>query len=399
MYDFDTPVSRRNSFSLKWDVKDTDLPMWVADMDFQTAPEIREAIRKRAEHGIFEYTVVPEEWYQAYMDWWRFRHAFTIEKESLIFCTGAVPAISTAVRKLTTPAEQVVLLTPVYNIFFNSILNNGRRVVECPLDYDGAYSVNFERLEAILAEPQTTMMIFCNPHNPIGMIWDRNTLAKIGMLCKKHHVIVISDELHCDLTAPGKQYIPFASVSQECRENSITCIAPTKAFNLAGLQTAAVVVPNEVLRHKMWRALNTDEVAEPNAFAITATIAAFKEGAPWLDALRDYIEENRKLVMEYVVNELPQIYVVPAEATYLIWMDCSYTLEDLKKVRRKNHPKDLVYDSVWLADTIRKKSGLYLSEGKEYGGNGDQFLRMNVAAPRSYVENGLMRLKQTWMFR
>ena len=399
MYDFDTPVSRRNSFSLKWDVKDTDLPMWVADMDFQTAPEIREAIRKRAEHGIFGYTVVPEEWYQAYMDWWRFRHAFTIEKESLIFCTGAVPAISTAVRKLTTPAEQVVLLTPVYNIFFNSILNNGRRVVECPLDYDGAYSVNFERLEAILAEPQTTMMIFCNPHNPIGMIWDRNTLAKIGMLCKKHHVIVISDELHCDLTAPGKQYIPFASVSQECRENSITCIAPTKAFNLAGLQTAAVVVPNEVLRHKMWRALNTDEVAEPNAFAITATIAAFKEGAPWLDALRDYIEENRKLVMEYVVNELPQIYVVPAEATYLIWMDCSYTLEDLKKVRRKNHPKDLVYDSVWLADTIRKKSGLYLSEGKEYGGNGDQFLRMNVAAPRSYVENGLMRLKQTWMFR
>ena len=399
MYDFDTPVSRRNSFSLKWDVKDTDLPMWVADMDFQTAPEIREAIRKRAEHGIFGYTVVPEEWYQAYIDWWRFRHGFTIEKESLIFCTGAVPAISTAVRKLTTPAEQVVLLTPVYNIFFNSILNNGRRVVECPLDYDGAYSVNFERLEAILAEPQTTMMIFCNPHNPIGMIWDRNTLAKIGMLCKKHHVIVISDELHCDLTAPGKQYIPFASVSQECRENSITCIAPTKAFNLAGLQTAAVVVPNEVLRHKMWRALNTDEVAEPNAFAITATIAAFKEGAPWLDALRDYIEENRKLVMEYVVNELPQIYVVPAEATYLIWMDCSYTLEDLKKVRRKNHPKDLVYDSVWLADTIRKKSGLYLSEGKEYGGNGDQFLRMNVAAPRSYVENGLMRLKQTWMFR
>ena len=206
----------------------------------------------------------------------------------------------------------------VYNIFFNSIVNNGRNVLESPLKYrDGAYEIDFGDLEEKLADPQTTMMILCNPQNPVGKIWDRETLARIGALCRKHHVIVLSDEIHCDLTAPGREYIPFASVSEDCRENSVTCLAPTKAFNLAGLQTAAIMVPNEALRNKMHRAINTDEVAEPNAFAVEAAVAAFTKGEAWLDALRAYIEENRRLAKRWLAERIPKLWLVDGEATYL----------------------------------------------------------------------------------
>ena len=248
-YDFDTVVDRRGSFSYKWDVADHELPMWVADMDFQTAPEIKEALMERVKHGVFGYGIVPEEWREAYITWWKTRHNFKIEPEWLEFCTGVVPAISSAVRKLTTPGENVLIQTPVYNIFFNSIRNNGRNVLESPLIFNGKtrkYEIDFAQLERDLANPQTSMMILCNPHNPIGMIWDKDTLEKIGVLCKKYHVILLADEIHCDLTAPGLEYVPFASVSETCREISITLMAPTKTFNIAGLQTAAIMVPNEV---------------------------------------------------------------------------------------------------------------------------------------------------------
>lgn len=398
-YDFDTPVERRGTYSLKWDIKDGELPMWVADMEFQTAPEIRDAIMKRAEHGVFGYSVVPEEWYQAYIGWWKRRHHFEMEKEWLIFCTGAIPAISTAVRKLTTPAENVVTLTPVYNIFFNSIFNNGRNVLESPLAYrDGEYAVDFEDLEEKLSNPQTSLLLFCNPQNPAGKIWDEETMAKVGELCKKHHVIVISDELHCDLTAPGKEYTPFASVSEVCREISITCLAPSKAFNLAGLQSAAVMIPDATLRHKMWRALNTDEVAEPNAFAMAATIAAFDKGDCWLDELRTYIEENKRLVSDFIDSSLSQIRLVPSEATYLLWLDCTELIGKIRQKAVGSEGNMLVeesdIDSEWLAGDIRVKTGLYLSDGKEYGGNGYDFLRMNIACPKCYVEKGLACLKK-----
>ena len=217
-YQFDKPINRRGTLSMKWEVGESELPMWVADMDFETAPEIHEAIRKRAEHGVFGYTIIPEEWYDSIREWWKKRHHFHLKKEWLIFCTGVVPAISTAVRKLTSVAEKIVLLTPVYNILFNSIVNNGRNVVECPLTYDGeSYGVDFEKLERVIADPQTTMLIFCNPHNPVGKIWEKETMERIGALCWKHHVVVISDEIHCELTDPGKEYIPFASVSEECK--------------------------------------------------------------------------------------------------------------------------------------------------------------------------------------
>jgi cystathionine beta-lyase len=379
VYDFDTPIDRRGTDSLKWNVKEHELPMWVADMDFKAAPEIQSALEKRVAHGVFGYSDVPDAWYQAYMDWWKERHDFEIQKDWLIFCTGVVPAISSIVRKLTTPAEKVLIQTPVYNIFFNSILNNGRKVLESPLKYDGSvYEMDFDDLEQKLSDPQTTMMILCNPHNPVGKIWDRETLERVGELCYKHHVIVLSDEIHCDLTALGRSYNSFASVSEKCRENSITCIAPTKTFNLAGLQTAAVVVPNPVLRHKVWRGLNTDEVAEPNAFAVTAAVAAFNEGAPWLDALREYVQENRLLVKAFLERELPEIRLVSSDCTYLLWLDC----------------ESLGGDGTGLAHFIREQTGLYLSGGAQYGTAGAAFMRMNIACPRTLVEDGLERLKQ-----
>lgn len=377
-YDFDTPTERRNTNSLKWDVAQGELPMWVADMDFQTAPEIREAIMKRAEHGIFGYSVIPDAWYEAYIQWWKMRHGYTMERDWLIFCTGVVPAISSIVRKLTTPAEKVLIQTPVYNIFFNSILNNGRQVLESPLRYDGKeYRIDFADLEEKLSDPQTALMILCNPHNPTGKLWDRQTLEKIGALCSRHHVTVVSDEIHCDLTDPGESYVPFASVSETCRQISITCMAPTKAFNLAGLQTAAVSVPDEVLRHKVWRALNTDEAAEPNAFAVEAAVAAFTRGADWLDALRDYLYENKKLAEAYIEKEIPDVRAVASQATYLLWLDCS----------------GLIGCGREAAGFLRRETGLYLSEGSQYGGNGADFLRMNIACPRAVLKDGLERLK------
>ena len=377
-YDFDTVTDRRGTASYKWDVADGELPMWVADMDFKTAPEIREALARRLGHGVFGYNDVPDEWYDAYIGWWRDRHGLTIERDWLVFCTGVVPAISSTVRKLTTPNENVVIQTPVYNIFFNSIINNGARTLESPLCYDGeGYHIDFDDLERKLADPQTSLMILCNPHNPVGKIWTREELAKIGHLCAEHGVTVIADEIHCYLTAPGRGYVPFASVSEECREVSVTCIAPTKAFNIAGLQTAAVMIPNPRLRHKVWRALNTDEVAEPNSFAVTAAVAAFTKGGDWLDELRVYIQRNRERVAEYLASGISALHLVPGEATYLLWINCSAVCPD----------------SVELCDFIRRETGLYLSDGAQYGESGRAFIRMNIACPRSTLEDGLARLK------
>lgn len=378
-YDFDKVINRRGTGSMKWDVPERELPMWVADMDFKTAPEIMEAMRRKADLGIYGYSVVPEDWYEAYIRWWEHRHGFTMEKEWLIFCTGVVPAISSMVRKLTTAGENILVLTPVYNIFFNSIMNNGRNVLESRLRYDGSgYEINFEDLEKKLSDPQTSMMLLCNPHNPVGKIWDRETLRNIGELCVKHHVIVISDEIHCDLTEPGYDYVPFASVSRECRENSITCMAPTKAFNLAGFQTAAVAVPDPYLRHKVSRGLNTDEAAEPNVFAADAAVSAFTHGEAWLEELRSYLWENRTYAEEYIGREIPSIMPVPAHATYLLWMEC----------------KDVIGSSVEFSRFLRTHSGLYVSDGNEYR-NGEGFLRMNLACPRTVLEDGLLRLKET----
>ena len=378
-YNFDNPPSRRGSLCYKWDCAPNELPMWIADMDFETAPEIRAALQKRLDHGIFGYDDMGPAWSEAYIGWWRDRHGLVMEKENLIFSAGVVPSISSLVRKLTTPNENVLHQTPVYNIFFNSIVNNGARVLESPLRCEGGnWSIDFGDLEEKLADPQTSLMILCNPHNPVGRIWTREELARIGALCHRHRVTVISDEIHCDLTAPGKSYVPFADVDELCRSVSVTCIAPTKAFNIAGLHSSAVYASDPVLRHKAWRALNTDEVAEPNSFAAPAAIAAFTEGGPWLDALREYVWENKRLARDFCHRELPGLLIPVSDASYLIWADVSALTDNVKDFTAR----------------LRAETGLWVTPGTAYGQTGEGFFRWNVACPRSTVEDALERLKR-----
>ncbi len=378
MYNFDEIIDRRNTGSYKWDISEGELPMWVADMDFRTAPEIISCIEKRTAHGIFGYNILEDGWYDAYTDWWKRRHGWDIDREWLIFSTGVIPTISSCVRKLTSPAEKVVIMPPVYNIFYNSVVNNGRRVLECELEYnDGRYSINYQNLERCLADPETTLLIFCNPHNPAGVIWPKEDVVKVGELCNTYGVTVISDEIHCDLTYPGKEYIPFASVNETNKGISVVCIAPTKTFNIAGMQTSAVVVPNCNLRRRVIRALNTDEVAEPNTFAAIVPQAAFGYGEAWLNELREYLDINKKTVQEYIGKYIKEVSVIDSDATYLLWIDCGR----------------ITSDSYDLAKHIRKETGLYLSAGSVYGSGGEKFLRMNIATPRANVEDGLRRLK------
>ena len=297
-----------------------------------------------------------------------------MEKEDLIFSTGVIPSLSSIVRKMTSPGDSVLIQTPVYNIFFNSIVNNGRTVLESPLKYENhEYSVDFNDLEEKLSASTTTMMILCNPHNPVGKIWNRETLQRISDLCKKHNVLVVSDEIHCDITKPGKEYYPFACIDPDC----VTLIAPSKAFNIAGLQTSSIYVKNRDIYKLVNRGLNTDECAEPNAFATDAAVAAFNEGEEWLGQLNEYIESNRQRVAEFISENLPALHLIKSEATYLLWLDCrayGMTSEELK-------------------DRIREKSGLLLSAGSSYGVCGEGCLRMNIACPRQVLDDGLARLK------
>ncbi len=378
MSTFDEVINRRNTGCAKWDMtKEGELPMWVADMDFQTAPQITNALIERAKHGVFGYALKGDEWYEAYKNWWSTRHHFNIEKEWLMFCTGVIPALSSIVRKLTTPAENVVVMTPVYNHFFSSILNNGRNVLESKLKYEnGEFDIDFKDLEEKLSNPQTTMMILCNPHNPIGKIWNKATLEKIGNMCCENHVIVVSDEIHCDIVEPEKEYIPFASISEKCKNNSITCVSPTKTFNIAGLQTAAILVPDEGLRNRVNRAINTDEVAEPNVFAAIAPVVAYNEGGEWLDELNKYLWENRKFAESFIKENIKGVFPIKAEATYLMWVDCTSVSTNSKE----------------LCDFIREKTGLFVTSGDVYR-NADGFMRVNIACPRSVLEDGLNRLK------
>lgn len=375
-FDFDRIVDRKNSNSLKWDVKNGELPLWVADMDFETAPCIKKALEKRVSNGIFGYSIVPEEWKNSYIGWWKRRHKLEISPECLIFCTGIVPAISSLVRKLTTPAEKVLLLTPCYNIFFNSIINNGRFPVECPLDYnENKYSLNFDWLEKELSDPQVSLMILCNPQNPTGNIWKKEELAKIGELCKKYGVTVISDEIHCDIVRPGKEYVPFASASEICAEISVSCVAPTKCFNIAGINSAAVIVKNQFLRHKVWRALNTDEVAEPNAFAVDATIAAFNEGEEWLSELNEYLFKNREYAGARINSLKNEFKAINSDSTYLLWVDLHQNGDE-------------------FAEELRKETGLYINGGSEYGKCGENFVRINLACPRKTLEDAMNRFEK-----
>lgn len=379
MYDFDKLTDRSGTLSYKWDVAKDELPMWVADMDFEVAPPIKQAIVNRAEHGIFGYSCTPDAFFEAVSDYWARRHSYKIPTEHMIYSNGVVAAISSIVRKLTTPAENVLIQAPVYNIFYNSILNNGRNVISNDLVYDGeGYSIDFADLEEKLALPQTSLMILCNPHNPVGRLWSRDELAKIGELCHKYGVTVLSDEIHCDLTLPGKEYVPFASVNEICERISVSAVAPSKTFNIAGLQSACVFAKDPVLRHKVWRGINTDEVGEPNAFSMSANIAAFSECDAWVDEMREYVFENKRIACDYINSNIKGMKAAFSEATYLLWIDISSIAED----------------SVDFCEKLRRTTGLYLCDGAEYGEQGRSFVRMNLATQRSRVLDGLDRLKR-----
>ena len=379
MYNFDKITDRSGTLSYKWDVKDGELPMWVADMDFPVAEPIKKAICERAEHGIFGYTYAPDEYFKSVSEFYGRNHNFEIPTEQMVYSNGVVAAISSMVRKLTTPAEKVLIQAPVYNIFYNSILNNGRVVLSSDLVYEnGEYHIDFADLEEKMADKQTSLMILCNPHNPIGKIWCKQELAKIGDLAKKYGVTVISDEIHCDITKPGVDYVPFASVNDVCADISVTCIAPSKTFNIAGLQSAVVYAKNPVRRHKVFRGINTDEVGEPNAFSMQAGIAAYTECDEWVRQMREYVFENKALVSEYIEKNIPELHVVPSDATYLSWIDIS----------------GVSFDSVEFTEKLRAETGLYLNDGAEYGESGKAFVRMNLGTQRYRVLDGLKRLEK-----
>lgn len=373
-YDFDSVYSRGKT-SLKWDVKDGELPMWIADMDFKTAPEVVAAVQKRAEIGIYGYEIIPDEWYNSIINWWKRRHNFTIEKQWLMFTIGIVPTISCVVKRITNIGDNVLVLSPVYNIFFNSIENAGRHALESRLVYDnGDYSIDFDDLEEKLKNPLTNLFILCNPHNPVGKIWTREELEKIGELCEKYSVKIISDEIHADITEPNKRYVPFLSVNRNV-DNTIVCLAASKAFNFAGLQSAAVCVSNAHLRSIVNRGINSDEIAEPNFFAVDASIAAFNEGEQWLDEMNEYVVANKRFAKQILNEQLPEIIFAKQDCTYLLWLDISAICNDCER----------------LCEFIREKTGLYLSNGRQFRGDGKHFIRWNVAYPKSVMQDGLER--------
>ncbi|MBE6486819.1 MAG: pyridoxal phosphate-dependent aminotransferase [Methanosphaera stadtmanae] len=377
-YDFDTIINRRNTNSHKWDYQDTQLPMWLGDMDFKTAPEIIQELDKRVQHGIFGYALIPDDFFQAYINWWDRRHDFKMEKEELLFSIGVMPSIASIIRELTKENESILLQTPVYNYFFKVIQNNNRKVIENELIYDGIhYSIDFKDLEEKLSDENTTMMILCNPHNPIGKIWNKEELERIAHLCKKHGVFLISDEIHCDLVNPGNYYTPVENTVNE-KDHIITCLAPTKTFNIAGIQSSVVHINDKDLYERIQSRLDFEYSSQVNVFTIVATITAFNECEEWANQLNEYIYQNKLIVDEFLKKELPIVKLVPSEATYFLWLDCN----------------EIKIPSKQLNEYINETAGLFMVPGVYFGENGDNFLRLNIACPKDTLLDGLNRLKK-----
>lgn len=380
-YDFDKVISRKGTNSCKWDSIESDnlLPMWVADMDFQTAPAIIEALQRRVSHGIFGYTHVPDAYYQAVISWFKRRHGLTIEKDWIIYTSGVVPALSAIIKALTSPGDQVLIQTPVYNCFFSSIRNNGCEIVTSPLiRKDHTYYMDFDDLEKKVANEKLKLMILCNPHNPAGRVWTIEELTRLGEICLRHQVTVIADEIHCELVYPPKAYIPFASISDEFCRHSISCLSPSKAFNIAGLQIANIVSADEDLRKRIDRAININEVCDVNPFGVEATIAAYNEGEEWLNQLLEYLKGNYDSMCQYCAKCLPDYPLTRLEGTYLVWMDCTNT-----------H-----LTSAELDKRLKTDAGLWLNPGDMYGKEGEGFMRWNIACPRSVMLDGLERFRK-----
>lgn len=380
-YNFDEIIPRRGTNSYKWDsAGDADvLPMWVADMDFRTAPPVVEALRKRAEHGIFGYVRVPDAYYAAVTNWFARRHDWQIEKEWIIYTTGVVPALSAVIKALTVPGDKVMVQTPVYNCFFSSIRNNGCGMIANPLIYrNGTYQIDFADLEQKAADPSVKVLLLCNPHNPVGRVWTKQELTRIGDICIRNNVWVIADEIHCELVFPGHTYIPFASISQEFLMHSVTCTSPSKAFNLAGLQIANIISADTDIRIKIDKAINVNEVCDVNPFGVEALMAAYNDSEEWLEELKQYLFANYNYLRAYFAECLPKFPVSMLEGTYLVWVDCSVLNQSSDKIVK----------------TLLEKEKLWVNEGGLYGEAGEGFIRINIACPRQQLIEGLNRLRR-----
>ena len=371
-HDFQSIIDRHKTDSIKWDLFDDELPMWVADMDFKVAPAIEKAILKRASNPIFGYTLVSDELFKAYISWWESRYDLKMEKENMLYSTGVMPSISSMIRCLTEEGDEILIQTPVYHVFFYVIEDNGRKVLENQLIYNnGEYKIDFFDLDEKLSKVK--LMILSNPHNPIGKLWSKKDLKKINDLCKKHDVILISDEIHCDLTNPNVKYNPV-----EASHNVIRCLSPSKSFNIAGFQSSIVHTINNELLEIVKNQLHIDNSDSCNVFAPSVVIAAYNQSEKWLDELREVLYKNKKIVNDFFNKNLPDLKLVSCEATYLMWIDCSA----------------LNINSKELSDFLRKNQGLFLSAGIDFGETGDNFLRMNIACPEKLLMQGLNKLKQ-----
>lgn len=382
---FDEVINRYNTNSLKWDAlkerfgRADLLPLWVADMDFRAPDAVIEALKKVAEHGIFGYTIRTDSFYEALISWFERRHQWTIEKDSILVSPGIVPALSILVQAFTEPGDNVIIQSPVYHPFFHVVKQNGRNLIDNPLQLrNGKYEINFDDFEQKLREHQCKIMLFCSPHNPAGRVWTKEELMKIGELCKKYNVLVISDEIHCDLIFKGHKHIPFASLSTEFQDISITCVAPSKTFNLAGLQSSALIIPNESLRERYKRSLKIENDTMLNSFAIAAFEAAYTHGDEWLDNLMDYLEGNVQFLTSFIEKEIPEVRVIPPEGTYLLWLDF----------------RQLGLQANELEKLLINEAKVALNQGYIFGDTGKGFARINIACPRATLEKGLQQIKE-----
>ena len=381
-YHFDEAPERRGSGCVKWDVPEATgaLPMWVADMDFRVAKPITDALMKRVEHGVFGYTQVPDAYYTAVIDWFARRHNWQIQRDWILYTSGVVPALSVVVKALTRPGEKVLIQTPVYNCFFSSIRNNGCECLENPLIYEkGTYHIDFEDMEQKAADPNTRLFILCNPHNPAGRVWTPEEMEQMNTICQRHGVMVVADEIHCELIMPGNHYTPFASVSGTCQQNSITCNSPSKSFNTAGLQIANIISSNADIRARIDKAININEVCDVNPFGVEALIAAYNESEEWIDQLCDYLSANYQALKTYFAENMPQLGVTTLEGTYLVWVDI----------------RPLGIDSDTFTQILLEKGKVLVNSGTMYGKEaGEGFIRINIACPRSQLMEALKRFQQ-----
>ncbi|QCX34148.1 pyridoxal phosphate-dependent aminotransferase [Caloramator sp. E03] len=383
-YDFDKIIERKNTNCVKWDTlkerfgSNDILPMWVADMDFEVAPEIIEAIKKRTEHGIFGYTIRPQTYYESIINWVKKRHSWEINREWLGFSPGVVPALAIAVLSFTDIGDKIIIQPPIYPPFFKVIKNNGRQIVENPLKLqDGKFVMDFDDLESKI-DSKVKMLMLCSPHNPVGRVWDKDELEKLSNICLKHNIIIVSDEIHSDIVYKDKKHIPIASLNEAVLQNTITFIAPSKTFNIAGLSTSATIIPNKKLRDKFENTIESLEISSSNVFGIVALESAYKYGEEWLDELLKYLEGNINLLMDFARSNSHKVNITKPEGTYLAWLN-------FKNLNIKHDE---------LVEFMIKKAKVGLNSGLDFGSQGEGFLRLNFACPRILLEEGLYRIEK-----